>query len=84
MQALRDLNDLFSNRTGKAILSQDVDRRRQHMSIVNRCHFQLKGGAKFDHLIARIREYVDNLLKMCSEAQAEVISLCHAFEALQV
>ena len=78
------MNDLFSNRTGKAILSQDVDRRRQHMSIVNRCHFQLKGGAKFDALIEKIREYVDNLFKMCSEAQADVISLCHAFKALQV
>lgn len=49
-----------------------IEARQKHMSIVNRCHFQLKGGAKFDTLVARLIEYVDNLLKMCSETQAEV------------
>ena len=78
------MNDLLSTRKGKMILSKDVDHRRQHMSIVNRCHFQLRGGAKFDALIARIREHVDNLYKMCSEAQAEVQSSCHASEVPQV
>ena len=85
-QALRDLRmkDLFSTQKDKVILSKDVEHRRQHMSIVNRCHFQLRGGAEFDALIARIIEYVDSLFKMCSEAQAEVMSLCQAPELYKV
>ena len=54
---------------------KDIDSRRQHMNIINRCHFELKGGAKFDALVSRIIEYVDSLLKICSEAQAEVYEL---------
>ncbi|KAL8784401.1 MAG: hypothetical protein Q9195_009066 [Heterodermia aff. obscurata] len=66
--ALQELNtdDLFSARKSKMVPSKDVEHRRQHMNIVNRCHFQLKGGAKFDALIARIIEHVDSLFKMCS------------------
>lgn len=73
-QALRKfaLNDLFSTRKGRAIHAKDIDTRRQHMNALNRCHFQLKGGAKFDALISQLVEYVDSLLKICSEVQAEV------------
>ena len=78
------MKDLFSTQKDKVILSKDVEHRRQHMSIVNRCHFQLRGGAEFDALIARIIEYVDSLFKMCSEAQAEVMSLCQAPELYKV
>ena len=80
------MDDLFSTQKakGRVILSEDVGHRRQHMDIVKRCHFQLRGGTKFDALIARIIEYVDSLLKMCSEAQAEVMSLCRAPKSLQI
>ena len=66
------MNDLFSSRKGKVIRAKDIDSRRLHMNIVNRCHFELKGGAKFDSLISKIIEYVDSLFKICSAIQAQV------------
>ena len=69
------MNDLFSTRKGKVIRAEDIDERWQHMSIINRCHFELKGGARFDPLISKIIEYVDSLLKICSELQAEVCAI---------
>ena len=78
------MNDLLNARNGKVIRPKDVADRDQHMNILKRCHFQLTGGAKFDLLISRIIEYVDCIFKMCSEAQAEVMSLCRTSEALQI
>lgn len=56
----------------RAICLKNVDCRGQHMNIVNLCHFQLKGGAKSDALIAKVVAYVDSLLRTCSEAQSEL------------
>ena len=42
------------------------------MNIVMRCRFQLRGEKKFAALVERLKEFVDNLLKMCSEVQAQV------------
>lgn len=58
--------------------------RQSHMSILKRCHFQLRGGAKFDALITRLMEYVDNLSKMCSEIQAEVEYLLNGIDSAVV
>ena len=52
----------------------DVQVIRNHMSLVMRCHFQLRGEQKFAVLVERLKEFVDNLLKMCSEVQALVSS----------
>ena len=42
------------------------------MNIVTRCQFKLRGEQKFAELVERLKEFVDNLLKMCSEVQAQV------------
>ena len=42
------------------------------MNIVMRCHFKLRGEQKFAELVERLKEFVENLLKMCSEVQAQV------------
>ncbi len=51
---------------------QDIQVIRNHMNIVMRCHFQLRGETQFAALVERLKEFVDNLLKMCSEVQAQV------------
>ena len=42
------------------------------MNIVMRCHFKLRGEQQFAKLVERLKEFVENLLKMCSEVQAQV------------
>ena len=54
------------------IEEQDVQVIRNHMNIVMRCHFQLRGETKFAALVERLKEFVDDLLKICSELQAQV------------
>ena len=54
------------------IKEHDVQVIRNHMSLVMRCHFQLRGEKKFAVLVERLKEFIDNLLKMCSEVQAQV------------
>ena len=56
----------------KNIGEQDVKVIRDHMDIVMRCHFKLRGETRFAALVERLKEFVDNLLKMCSEVQAQV------------
>ncbi len=51
---------------------QEVQVIRNHMNIIMRCHFQLRGETQFAALVERLKEFVDNLLKMCSEVQAQV------------
>lgn len=72
-QALRDLGakNLFLSRTNAT--ENDISARQTHMSIVQRCHFQLKGEAQFERLVSRLIEFVNALWKICSEAKAEVI-----------
>ena len=55
----------------KRIAEQDVEVIRNHMNIMMRCHFKLRGETKFAALVERLKEFVDNLLKMCSEVQAQ-------------
>ena len=56
----------------RVIGKQEVQVIRNHMNIVMRCHFQLRGETQFATLVERLKEFVDNLLKMCSEVQAQV------------
>ena len=74
VEALRDLRnmDLFENCGEVAIVQETLESRQQHMNIMKRCHFQLTGKTKFDALALKLMEYVDCLLKMSSEAAAEV------------
>ena len=55
----------------KNIGEQDVKTIRNHMDMVMRCHFKLRGEKQFAALVERLKEFVDNLLKMCSEVQAQ-------------
>lgn len=55
----------------KKIEEQDVKVIRDHMDLVMRCHFKLRGETQFAALVERLKEFVDNLLKMCSEMQAQ-------------
>ena len=63
---------LYKSRRDVAVIQKKIGERRQHMDIVKRCHFQLAGKAMFNTLVMKLIEYVDSLLKMCSEAAAEV------------
>lgn len=75
--ALRDMSVkiLFSNREDVGTIQKDVERRTQHMKILKRCHFQLKGRKEFDQLISRLREFIQSLRNICSEHQADVCFL---------
>lgn len=77
-QALRnlDLGDFFNRQTEEK-RQKYIKARQKHMNILKRCHFQLTGRSKFDDLVALLREYVDGLLKICSEGQADV---CFVFD----
>ena len=63
---------MLSGRINRNIGEQDVQVIRSHMNIVMRCHYKLRGEQKFAQLVERLKEFVDNLLKMCSEVQAQV------------
>ena len=63
---------MLAGRLNRNVGGQDVERRRNHMNIVMRCQFKLSGEQKFVVLVERLKEFVDNLLKMCSEVQAQV------------
>lgn len=71
---MRKLNieELLGGRINRNIGEQDVQVIRDHMNIVMRCHFKLRGEQKFAELVERLKEFVENLLKMCSEVQAQV------------
>ena len=62
---------MLSGGMNKKIEEQDVKVIRNHMNMVMRCHFQLRGETQFAALVERLKEFVDNLLKMCSEVQAQ-------------
>lgn len=72
---MRKLNieELLGGRIHSKLGEQDVRVIRNHMNIVMRCHFKLRGEKKFAELVKRLKEFVENLLKMCSEVQAQVI-----------
>ncbi|KAL8846237.1 MAG: hypothetical protein Q9221_008669 [Calogaya cf. arnoldii] len=74
-QALRDLDvkDLFQGRANSRLTKNDISARKRHMSIVQRCHFQLAGEEQFDRFVARLREFMDDLWRICSELQAGVV-----------
>ncbi|KAL8759096.1 MAG: hypothetical protein Q9184_003721 [Pyrenodesmia sp. 2 TL-2023] len=74
-QALRDLGvkDLLQGRTNSTLTKNDISARKRHMSIVQRCSFQLTGEEQFDRFVAKLREFMDDLWKICSETQAEKI-----------
>ena len=63
---------VLSDRKNVGVIQKDLERRRQHMSIIDRCHFQLRGTDKFDKLVLRLREFIDGLRAMCQEVQASV------------
>ena len=63
---------VLSDRKNVGIIQKDVERRRQHMSIVDRCHFQLRGTDKFDKLVSRLREFIDGLRAICQDVQTHV------------
>ena len=71
---MRKLNieEMLNGRIHRNIGEQDVQVIRNHMNIVKRCHFKLRGEQKFAGLVERLKEFVENLLKMCSEVQAQV------------
>ena len=52
-----------------------VETRRNHMNIMKRCHFELKGTTQFDGLVERLREFIVVLRNICSETQA-MVRLC--------
>lgn len=84
-QALRDLDvkDLIQGRTDSTLTKNDIRARKRHMSIVLRCHFQLTGEEQFDRFVARLREFIDDLWKICSEAQAEVVYIRLVFGEIE-
>ena len=65
----------LSNRKDIGTIQKDVERRKHNMSIVYRCHFQLKGAKEFDQLVSRLREFIQSLRNICSEYQADVCYL---------
>ena len=73
-QNLGELNieEMLGGRMNRNIGEQDVQLISNHMNVVIRCHFQLRGEKKFAALVDRLKEFVENLLKMCSEVQAQV------------
>ena len=56
----------------RSIGKQDIELISDHMNVLMRCHFQLRGELKLAALVDRLKEFVENLLKMCSEVQAQV------------
>ncbi|KAL8925833.1 MAG: hypothetical protein Q9208_003330 [Pyrenodesmia sp. 3 TL-2023] len=74
-QALRNLNvkNLFPAGTNATVTKYDISARKRHMSIIQRCHFQLTGEKQFDLFVARLGEFIDHLWRICSELQAEKI-----------
>ena len=65
-----NMKDVLSGGMNNKIRDQDVRAIRYHMDVVMRCHFKLRGETQFAALVERLKEFVDNLLKMCSEIQA--------------
>ncbi|KAL6719728.1 hypothetical protein ACLMJK_001649 [Lecanora helva] len=61
--ALGDLTDIGS-------IHKKVETRRQHMNILKRCHFELRGVDQFEALVERLKEFITTLRNICSEAQA--------------
>lgn len=53
-------------------IRKHVEIRRQHMTLVKRCHFQLKGTTKLDELVSTLREFIQVLRNICSDIQADV------------
>lgn len=74
LQALRHLTDekILIDRRNVDQIQRRMDSRRQHMSILRRCRFQLEGTAKFDTFIERLKEFIATLRNICSEIQAIV------------
>ena len=66
------MKQLLDGRVNRTIGKQDVQVIRNHMNIVMRCHFKLRGEQQFGEFVERLKEFVENLLKMCSEVQAQV------------
>lgn len=74
MQALQGMRakDLVGKQKDVTHIRKHVETRRQHMTLVNRCHFQLKGTTKLDEFVSTLREYIQVLRNICSDVQADV------------
>lgn len=62
------ISDLLGGGNKMVPSQKAIQAGQKHMSIFQRCHFQLKAGPKLETLIARFIEHVDNLRKISSEA----------------
>ena len=67
-----NMKDVLGGGMHKKIGDQDLRVIRCHMDVMMRCHFKLRGETQLAALVERLKEFVDNLLKMCSEIQAQV------------
>ena len=54
------------------IIQKRVEARRDHMNVLKRCLFELRGVPEFGTLVERLREYISSLRNICSELQAAV------------
>lgn len=54
------------------VIKKRVEARKEHMNIMKRCLFELKGVPEFGALVERLREYIASLRNICSELQAAV------------
>ena len=63
---------VLANRGVEDHIHRKLDSRRQRMSVLKRCRFQLQGTAEFDTFIERLKEYIAALRNICSELQATV------------